>query len=295
MNHSDSLSSRTSAALQMGVEERCAAIKEFEFIPTSEAIAALQWLSYLRRHEAGSDRPRGIHIVAAPGMGKSRILRHYAGQNLPNSRDDRGILRKSVVLCEIPEAGDLTSVRYAIIKGCLPGIGQRTSFRTVDVEEALAAVGCTQLLLDEFGNVLNSGRSAQQRSLALVRHLVNIGITVGIATTERLRTAISTDESLNSRFKVARITEWGEDEQFRSFLAGVERQLPFKYPSRLHSESFVSWFSGHKVSSTAKILNVIKDASCRAIRRGADNLHIDDLKEEPHLRVPPDVFEKATM
>ena len=261
-------------------------VAEQEFIPTREGVAALQWLSYLRRTAYGTQRPRNQHVVAEPGMGKSRLLRHYLSQFEP-LRDEDGVLRREVILVEAPEDGEITHVRQRLAVACFPGLDPNAKYSTQDVSSLLIACGVKQVLFDEMGNILNGSRLSQQKVLALVKSITNIGITVGIATTDGLRLVLAADPQLRSRFHVTKLNLWEETNDLRSFLSDLERQLPFPQPSHLASEGFVRQILSKKQVSTSDILDPIRDACRLAFSERAACISLHHLQQAMDATFPP--------
>ncbi|BDU16628.1 TniB family NTP-binding protein [Lysobacter auxotrophicus] len=274
------------AMLLGSVSERSAFVSTQAYIPTTEGVAALQWLSYLRRHAYGVDRPRNQHVVAPPGTGKSRLLSHYASQFEP-VRDQFGVLKREVALAEAPEDGDLRHMRSRIATACMPGLNENGSYSTEDVIELLLAASVRQLLLDEMGNILNGSRLSQQKILALIKGVTNRGITVGIATTDRLRLVLAADEQLKDRFHMTTLRHWQESEGLRSFLDAVELQLPLPNPSKLSSPAIVRCFLRRERNSTSGILDPIRDACRIAFQEDLPNLTLDLIEDAIESPFPP--------
>lgn len=287
MTWEDELSEPARAVLRGSAADRSAFVSKQSFIPTHDCIAALQWLSYLRRQYYGVDRPKNVHIVALPGMGKSRVLKQYIEQFSP-VRDENGLLRREVVLIEMPEDGELRHLQKAIVTACLPGLEPNDRYSSRDVLEVLKACCVRQLLFDEMGNILNGSRLSQQRALAFIKSITNQGITVGVATTPRLKLALHADEQLASRFHVVEVRVWRESDELRSFLDAVERQLPFSEPSFLASPGMVRTLLAREELTSSLILEVLRDACRAAFISGEPNITAQGLRSVMESPFPPD-------
>lgn len=244
------------------------------FVPYPDAVKILRALSEFRKHESGRDRPRCLHIVAASGMGKSRLLRHYM-QQICRDRSSQGLKPREALLVETPFDGDYRELCRLIVDSCLPGYplgrGPRLSALTT---HALQVTGVRQLLLDEAGHALNTGRGGQQRLLGLLKSISNLGVTVAVATTVNLANAMAADEQLHSRFTRIDIPIWRESMELRQFLCGIERLLSLPRPSHLDSMATVRWFVVNQCLTTENLIGVILGAARLAKQ-----------ENEPHLSV----------
>jgi len=261
---------------------------DFAFIPFPTSLAALRWLRHMHRREFGRDRPLSLHIIGESGMGKSRILSHYTARYEGKERDTSGYRPRHIVLVEAPETGSIRTLCERLTHECLPGFEPRRSTQYVErIGAVLLHSGVRQVLIDEAGNLLNGGRLATQQTLATLKRLTNLGLTLGIATTENMRNVLAADEQLHSRFRQVHLARWQESDELRIFLAGLEAQLPLPRPSHLSSQRVVRWLLAHRYNTTGEIVNLICDATSRAQARGDSALTLDTLQEARDDPMPP--------
>lgn len=238
------------------------------FVQHPAAVHILQVLSNQRRFEAGSDRPAYLHICAASDMGKSRLLEHYMSKispTLPGS----DLKRRQIVMVEAPHDGQCRKLAKELINACLPDYPiRRSSELSTTAEAILASSGVRQVLIDEAGNLLNTGKVTQQQTLAFLKGICNRGITVCVATTSRMANVLAADEQLQSRFMRIEIPVWQESRELRIFLAGIERALDLRRPAHLDSMTIVRWLLGNNVASTGALIKVLM-ASARIVRAEA--------------------------
>ena len=79
--------------------------------------------------------------------------------------------------------------------------------------------------------------------------------------------AMQTDPQIASRFPGFELARWQENEDFRSFLAGFERQLPLRQASRISaSRAMVSAIMSATAGVTGRISNLLSRAAEAAIR-----------------------------
>ncbi|WP_447785260.1 TniB family NTP-binding protein [Stenotrophomonas bentonitica] len=247
------------------------------FVPHPSAVRVLKTLSWLRRHQAGLDRPKCLHLAAEAGMGKSRLLRHYVLQRTAENSAS-GLRRREVVLVDAPFDGHHAKFARSLIDACLPGYSVNRASRVYDSALTLmAASGVRQVLIDEAGNFLNAGRATQQQTLAFLKAISNRGITVCIATTRNMANVLAADEQLHSRFNRAELPQWSESREFRLFLAGVERAISLPAPSHLDSMAVVRWLLLHDVSTTARVVELTTAAAGLARQEGLPCLTVQVL------------------
>ncbi|MEA9787035.1 TniB family NTP-binding protein [Xanthomonas campestris pv. raphani] len=252
---------------------------DLPFVLSSPSVRILKILSRLRTQEYKRSRPACLHIAAGAGFGKSRLLKHYVSQ-LYAVRDTGGSKYREAVLIEAPYDGNCTKMCRSIISACLPGYPVR---RNQDIHEQVANVlrasGVKQLLIDEAGHILNAGRAGQQHTLALIKSICNLGITICIATTKNMVNVLAADEQLASRFKKIELPLWSESMQFRQFLAGIEAQLHLPSPSHLDSKTIIRWLTTHDCCVTFRLLEVLTGAARLAHSRGQPRITIELLDE----------------
>lgn len=289
MNAPAHLTQEAACLLHADVDTRMIYIKQLPFVAYPAGVKALEWLSYLRRFEYGRDRPRSLHIIGVGGIGKSRLLTHYACQHGPMPRDEKGQRLCPVLLVEAPEDGDLKQLSDNLLAACFAGMTSRKRGGYVGrIEQILQVSGVQQVLIDEAGNLLNAGKSRQQQCLAFIKRVTNLGITVAIATTENMKMVLAADEQLYSRFKQVGLPKWQESNELRGFLAGVEARLPLPQPSHLASLDMVRWFISQQCLRTGTMLEVIRDAAHVAFREELPKLTIPLLDSVLQAAGPPD-------
>lgn len=264
------------------VREQCGASSglehSFRFIPHPAAVTYLKLVSHLRRHEAGRDRPKCVHLAAGPGAGKTRLQMHYLEQVAPKS-NEAGTRQREVIYVEAPYDGHHGKLARSIIDACLPGgyPVRRPSALCDTALILLSSSGVRQILIDEAGNLLNAGRSTQQQTLAFIKAITNRGVTVSIASTMNLVNVLAADEQLQSRFTRIEIPTWTESQSFRSFLASIEIELALPQPSGLNDQVIVRWMIARGCCTTSRILEVISGAKRIADERGLSRIDVQVL------------------
>jgi len=282
----------TAALLSLSPRQRCLSMRQQKFVPYPAGMAALRWLRYHYDFEAGRDRPQSLHLMGAPGIGKSRVLTHYAALHAVSEadRDSDGHLQRPVVLLEMPSSGDFRAFCNELMATCIPGFRAQTAATYLQrVGPALRQCGVKQLLIDEAGNLLNGGKHAQQHCLSLLKSVTNQGITVCIATTENMRAVLAADDQLLSRFTRVVLPEWTESQDLRQFLLGIEAQLPLPEPSNLARMEIVRWLMARGLTVTSPLLKLLREAATLAIVAGEPCITLARLEQAAAGELPPDL------
>lgn len=85
------------------------------------------------------------------------------------------------------------------------------------------------------------------------------------------------DEQFSRRFYSVQIDDWRESESFRSFLAGVEQNLPLRRPSNLDGAEVIGFLLENTGGRMDSIMNSIKSAACYAVKSGEERITIGSL------------------
>ena len=118
------------------------------------------------------------------------------------------------------------------------------------------------IVADEGHNLLASTAHEQRASMNLLKFLSNqLKCAIVVLGTRDALAAMQTDFQIASRFPAFELARWQENEDFRGFLAGFERQLPLRQASRISgSRAMVSAI----MSATSGITDT--SASCCLVR-----------------------------
>lgn len=261
-------------------------VLEDTFIHHPDAVSVLNALRYARLYEAGRKRPMCIHIVGDPGMGKSDLLEYYWRNASPKRRDEDGRVAREIVLIETEATGDWRDLAARLGAACAPGWQPTRTIRLIPrVHDLLQMAGVKQILIDEVGNFLNGGPRMQAVTLAFLKGLSNIGITLAVATPQSGRNVLAADEQLSSRFRVLYLNLWKESETLRQFLRTLETELALPGESRLYSQETVRWLMANDLRTTTRIVKTIRVAAGLAIQRQRDRID-QELLEEARPLIP---------
>jgi hypothetical protein len=130
------------------------------------------------------------------------------------------------------------------------------------------------IVVDEVHNLLAGSAREQRAALNMLKFLSNqVPCTIVALGTRDALAAMQTDQQIASRFPGFELPRWQENEDLRRFLAGYERQLPLRQPSRIaDSRSMVSWIMNASSGITGAITTTITRAAAAAIRTKTEHI-----------------------
>ncbi|WP_051246498.1 TniB family NTP-binding protein [Metapseudomonas resinovorans] len=137
------------------------------------------------------------------------------------------------------------------------------------------------IVIDEFHDAMLVPRPEQLKNLSLIKGLSNqiYGLSVIGFGTKEARNALSFDAQLSRRFYKIDLADWSETESFRSFLAGIEENLPLKKSSNLDGPEITGYLIEKTAGRMDQVVNLLKAAACYAIRTGEEKITIDILND----------------
>lgn len=280
------LSPETRVIAELDDDRRLAHLAEDRWIDYPRAREALEDLERLLRCPQRTRMP-GMLIYGESNIGKSMIIEKFLRAHPAcGFNSDSGLLKVEVLAVEMPPAPQERRLYGQILMAL--NAPYRSSDRLAAVEfTALALlhkIAPRMLIVDEVHNLLSGSAREQRASLNLLKFLSNqLKCSVVVLGTRDALAAIQTDAQIASRFPDFEIPRWQENEEFRGFLAGFERQLPLRQPSRLAtSRAMVSAIMSASAGITGKICGLLSRAAEAAIR----------LKTE---RITPEVLQSVAL
>jgi hypothetical protein len=232
-------------------------------------------LSTLRGLMDKPQKPRmqNYLIVGDPNNGKTTIIRRFGDLHGEGSVDRNGEPVKPVIIAESPPTADEKGLYLSILERFF------TPYRASDpvaklryqVIHLLRYCKTRVLVIDEFHSLLAGGPKKQREVMNAIKLLCNelmIPI-VGVGTREAVR-VLHADPQHASRFDVIALPLWELNRDFQRLLAGFEKVLPLKRPSRLHQPELAAALhaiSGGNLGDLHKLLVV---CATEAIQNGTD-------------------------
>jgi len=295
MTETFELASSAQNLLSGSPAERAAFVQRDCWVHTATTSRAFQWMEYLLRSQRVR-RPQCMQIVAAAGMGKSSILQEFSNLHPVVRTEDPLRMQRPVLLANATDVGSGASgLRRAIMRGAWPDAKYFPDGRD-DLDATLMSQGIRLILLDETGDLMKSTPAVQKRLLTELKRINNdLRINIASAAVEGLDHAVRQDEQLFTRFKpIIRIPAWTESQEFRNFLYGLERFLPFPKRSFLDQPGMLRWLLRYCRGNTNDIVMSIHEAALWAIHRNARFVAMEDFEKARMATEPPPIcFEVA--
>lgn len=222
-------------------------------------------------------RPRMLNLllVGDPNNGKTTIVRRFmdvSGQAYVNE-DAEAV--KPVILAEAPPSADEKGLYISILERLF------TPYRATDpiaklryqVIHLFRACKVRMLIIDEFHSLLTGSAIKQREVMNSIKLLCNelaIPI-VGVGTREAVR-VLHTDPQHASRFDVISLPTWELNVDFQRLLAGFEKVLPLKKPSKLHQPALAMPLHTISDGNLGNLHRLLVECAREAIKDGREQI-----------------------
>ncbi len=268
------LTPETRALAQHDDARRIAYLAEDRWIDYPRAREALQELERLL-HSPERTRMPGLLIHGESNIGKSMIIQKFLRTHPSGEFNARtGLLQVDILAVEMPPAPQERRFYGQLLMAL--NAPYRPSDRLANVEQTALAllhkIGPRMIVVDEVHNLLAGSAREQRAALNLLKFLSNqLRCAVVVVGTRDALAAMQSDEQIVSRFPGLELPRWRENEDFRGFLAGFERQLPLKQASKLaDSRAMVTLVMSATGGVTGKIGALLSRTAEAAIRSGKE-------------------------
>lgn len=234
-------------------------------------------------------RPRmpNLLIVGDSNNGKTTIIRRFkelCGQGYVN--DDSEPV-KPIIIAEAPPSADEKGLYISILEQFF------TPYRASDavsklryqVIHLLRMCHTKVLVIDEFHSLLTGSAIKQREVMNAIKLLCNeLAIPIiGVGTREAVR-VLHTDPQHASRFDVIALPAWGLNQDFQRLLAGFEKVLPLKNPSKLHEPELASLIHIISEGNTGNIHRLLVECATEAIKNGKEQIDKPIVESKAWLR-----------
>ena len=234
---------------------------------------ARQALVELERLMACPERTRmpGLLLHGESNIDKSMVVQKFLRAHSAHEfNPDTGLLQVDVLAIEMPSAPQERRLHGQLLMALNAPYrpGDRLAAVEYTAMTLLRKVAPRMIVVDEVHNLLAGTAHEQRASLNLLKFLSNqLKCAVVVLGTRDALAAMQTDAQIASRFPGFELPRWQENEDFRSFLAGFERQLPLRQASRIAgSRPMVSAIMGATSGITGSISELLSRAAEAAIR-----------------------------
>jgi hypothetical protein len=213
----------------------------------------------------------GLLLHGESNIGKSMVIQKFLRAHPAREfNTDTGLLQVDVLAVEMPSAPQERRLYGQLLMAL--NAPYRPGDRLAAVEYTaltlLRKVAPRMIVVDEVHNLLAGTAHEQRASLNLLKFLSNqLKCAIVVLGTRDALAAMQTDSQIASRFPGFELPRWQENEDFRGFLAGFERQLPLRQASRISgSRAMVSAIMSATSGITGQISDLLSRAAEAAIR-----------------------------
>jgi len=273
------LSPDTRKIAQQDDKERLAFLAEDRWIDYPRAKHILATLESMIKCPPRTRMP-GLLIHGESNIGKSMIIQKFLRKHPPNGFEQGGThLKLDVLAIEMPAVPQERRLYGQILLAL--HAPYRPSDRLASVEltalTLLERISPKVIIVDEIHNLLAGTAREQRAALNLLKFLSNrLHCAIVVLGTQDAVLAMQTDPQITSRFPGIELARWRANETLRGFLAGFERQLPLRKPSRLaDSRAMIEAVMSLSGGITGQITGLLTKAAQAAITQERETISVD--------------------
>ncbi|WP_246218888.1 TniB family NTP-binding protein [Pseudomonas izuensis] len=213
-------------------------------------------------------------VCGEGGTGKTSIVTQLQKMN-------RGLGSPLVFMTLTENSGKLKFKQLIVEAIGLPmklGAGRETLSK--EIASYIHSHGIRGIVIDEFHESLIVPKTEQLRNLSLLKGLSGspynlsiIGFGVG-----RAKNALLYDDQLARRYYMRELPMWSLNEDFRNFVATLEKRFNLKNPSQLHQEDMLRLIYELSKGVMDRLVKMLTTAACYAIATGVEVINREMIK-----------------
>lgn len=274
----NSLTAGTRESLDLPNEERIKKVEQQVWIPYAQASQIIEELDHLINFPK-RDRMPNLLIVGNTNNGKTTILNRFKSM-YPNEAGVRGNIIP-IIHFQAPIAPSHSALYEKILDFLkVPyGASDSASKKEYQVSNILKDIETRMLIIDEFQDIFHGDARQQKKFLAAVKHLANqLQIPIVAAGVGEVQRVLAADPQMANRFEPMRLEKWKLNEDFARLVMSLEKTLPLRKPSYLHSRETLMKLYELSGGILGELITVIQRAAVKAIQEGTEQIDMKTLK-----------------
>lgn len=243
-------------------------------------------------------RPRmpNLLIVGESNNGKTTIIRRFHNLYGEGSVDEHAETVKPILLAESPPSADEKGLYVSILERFFAPYRPSDAASKLRYQVVHLCRECRvrMLIIDEFHSLLTGSAIKQREVMNAIKLLCNelaIPI-VGVGTREAVR-VLHTDPQHASRFDVVSVPLWELNQDFQRLLAGFEKVLPLKQPSRIHEPELASRLHMISEGNLGNLHRLLAECASEAIKSGSEKIDKAIIESKAWMRPTRGIRELA--
>jgi type II secretory pathway predicted ATPase ExeA len=214
-------------------------------------------------------------VCGEGGAGKTSIIRRIYSKHA----EADGV----VAFASLSENPDNLRFRELLLKALgVPLKAQGGSGKIPNgLEKYLQLSKIIAVIIDEFHDALLAQVAEQRKNLSLLKTLsgppYHLSV-MGFGTLSAVN-ALKQDPQLERRFEILKLSPWNEGDEFRSFLASIEENLPLRKPSKLYAQDIVKYLLTNTNGTMDQVLKAIKFGAIHAIKNGEEQITMESMQQ----------------
>lgn len=177
--------------------------------------------------------------------------------------------------------GELLSDALGVPSGHSTNARYRKELLPTELGEIIKLRQIKGMVIDELQDAMLVARPEQLKNLSIIKGLTNAPYCLSLIGfgTSAAKSALTVDAQLSRRFHVVELEDWSETENFRSFLAGIEQNLPLKNASNLDGYEITKLLLELTGGRMDEVIKIIKSAASYAVKSGEERVTPSNLEK----------------
>lgn len=266
--------------------------ERIEFIHTPRWIGYKTANQILKTLKDLMERPRqhrmpNLLIIGDSNNGKTTIIKRFNEKFGDTYVDDNERINVPVRLIQAPPSANEKELYISLIDSL--GLPFRSSDSTAILRRQLVhsflETHVKILIIDEAHSILTGTARQQRQMMDAIKYLCNaLELPIILCGTKDAVRVLHTDSQHSSRFDVAELPIWRNDDEFRRLLGSFEKILPLKNPSNLidiEKTNLIHSISDGNLGNVKRLLN---ECAIEAINTGEETITLDIIRGKSCLR-----------